>query len=375
MFKIYLLILLGVLFSGGSAGASEQKSQIREALQHYLQGSSYNYTQRLEKAFHIESELFLDDKEQNLWVVPSEEYISWFKRKAPGTFNFRIGEILSIDQFGNTASAKAEIIMPKLKKRFVDYFILKRVDNNWQIVSKAATSEVSNRTGERILFILSNADFHGNADIPAGSSFSEIVNAYATFIAAGFTVDFMSPDGGQIPLAYINTSEPIHKQYLYNADFMYKLANANSPAQVTPADYRAVYYVGGSNAMYNVPEDKHIQQIVMEIYEQHNGVIAAVCHGTAGIVNLRTQQGDFLVKGKSISGYPESFENKQADYFKQFPFLIQETIEQRGGKFRVGKRNHSHIEIDGRLVTGQNHLSSADVANAVVAQLSKQKQM
>ncbi len=373
MNKHQILVLLSILIFSVYVQATTDEIQIREALDHYLQGSSYNYTERLEKAFHSDSELFLDDKQQNLWVVPSKEYISWFSRKAPGTFNFRIGEILSIDQFGNTAAAKAEIIMPKLKKRFVDFFILKKVDKTWQIVSKAATSEESNRTGERVLFILSNADFHGSSDIPAGSSFSEIIKAYDSFTESGYTVDMMSPEGGEIPLAYINTSDPLHKEFIYDADFMYKLANTKSPEQVEPAHYRAVYYVGGSNALYGVPENKAIQQIVMSIYEEHNGVISAVCHGTAGIVNLTTEQGGFLVKGRVISGYPESFENKQAEYFKQFPFLIQKTIEGRGGRFSTGSRNSAHIEIDGRLVTGQNHLSSKGVAEAVVSLLSNKE--
>ena len=57
------------------------------------------------------------------------------------------------------------------------------------------------------------------------NSYSEIVNAYDTFKKAGYTVDFVSPKGGSIPLAYINTTDSLQKTYLYNADFMYALKN------------------------------------------------------------------------------------------------------------------------------------------------------
>ena len=104
----------------------------------------------------------------------------------------------------------------------------------------------------------------------------------------------------------------------------------------------------------------------MEIYEQHGGIISSVCHGTAGIVNLKLKSGEYLVKGRKISGYPESFENQSKAYFQEFPFLIQQTIEQRGGDFFHSKRNVAHVEVDGRIVTGQNHLSSPLVAKKMV---------
>jgi putative intracellular protease/amidase len=123
--------------------------------------------------------------------------------------------------------------------------------------------------------------------------------------------------------------------------------------------------------MYGVPENKHIQRITMTIYEKYNGIVSSVCHGTAGIVNLKTQDGEFLVKGKRISGYPDAYENQSKAYFKQFPFLIQQTIESRGGQFFYSPRNNAHVEVDERIVTGQNHLSSSLVAEKMIQILQK----
>ena len=49
------------------------------------------------------------------------------------------------------------------------------------MISKSAVAEESHHTGERILFIVSNAHFHGDSKLRAGVSFSEIVNAYDVF--------------------------------------------------------------------------------------------------------------------------------------------------------------------------------------------------
>lgn len=364
------LLITTLLFSS-PLWAQTERDKVQGVLTNYIDGSSFSDIEKLSSAFYPKANLYLEKQDQEIWTVPAKEYTSWFSNNTKGEFNGRIGEILGIDIAGNIATAKVEILFPAKNKRFVDMFLLKKLNSKWQIISKSAVSDDAINNGERILFIVSNAHFHGDSKLPAGVSFSEIVKAFDTFKNAGFTVDFLSPEGGAIPLSYINTADPIHKQYLYNADFMYAIGNTKSPAQIEPSKYRAVHYVGGSNAMYGVAENEAIQQIAMEIYEEHNGIISSVCHGTAGIVNLKTKDGKYLVTDKRISGYPESFENQSKAYFKEFPFLIQKTIEQRGGKFYHADRNEAYVEVDGRIVTGQNHLSSPLVAERMVEILTR----
>ena len=152
---------------------------------------------------------------------------------------------------------------------------------------------------------------------------------------------------------------------------MQLLLEGATPAQIDPSRYRAVYYVGGSNAMYGVAENRGLQDIVMHVYERNGGVVSAVCHGIAGIVNLKLAGGQPLVAGKRISGYPEEHEEQGAAYFKEFPFLIRKTVESRGGLFHAIDSNEPYIEVDGRVVTGQNYASAAPVAEAVVEVLRK----
>lgn len=371
-----ILVVIMVMFVRQPAWAADTTSRqqhvaaIEQVLHNYIEGTSYNNRPQIAKAFHPAADLLLDKEGQAFNKVPVADYLSWFKPASQGEFNGRIGEILQIDVSGNLATAKVEILLPSQQARFIDVFLLKQVNQQWQIITKAATKESSIQNGVRVLFILSSAHFHGNSTIPAGVSFSEIVHAYQTFKQAGYTVEFMSPDGGAVPLSYINTSDPLHKTYLYDSDLMFALKHTKKASQLKAQDYRAVHYVGGSNAMYGVADNADIAKLVMAIYEEHQGIISAVCHGTAGIVHLKTKDGKYLVDGKRISGYPEDFENKSADYFQQFPFLIKQTILDRNGSFHVGKQSEAHIEVDGRIITGQNYLSSAFVAEAIIKQLS-----
>lgn len=370
----HFLLLLVILIFGTSTKAQTEEAKIRTTVVNYINGTSYNKPELIEKAFYNDANLYLDHKEKELWIVKAKEYASWYNNKKYGEFSGRIGNVVAIDRVNKIATAKAEIIFPEKNLRYVDLFLLKKIKNDWKIISKTASiddSEFSSKAnGDKILFIVSNASFYGTSEIATGNSFSELVNAYDTFKKAGFTVDFVSPKGGGVPISYINTSNAMVKKYVYDTDFMYGLKNTKTPSEIVAKNYKAVHYIGGGAAMFGVPENKEIQKIAMTIYEDYDGIISSVCHGTAGIVNLKTKDGSYLFKGKVVSGYPDSFEKKEAEYFKHFPFLIQKTLEDRGAIFKFSPRNNSHVEVQGNLITGQNYLSSKDVALKIIEKLS-----
>jgi len=234
-----------------------------------------------------------------------------------------------------------------------------------------STTERIETSKKKILFIVSNQHTYGASDINASNHFAEIVLAYDVLIKADYNVDFVSPKGGSIPIGYLNTSDSIQKKYIYDFAFMDKLKNTKKPEEINPSAYRAVYYSGGGAAMFGVPENKKIQEISMDIYN-NNGIVSAICHGTAGIVNLKTNEGKYLYNGKEVNGFPDMFENKEAKYYKQFPFSIEEIIKERGGNFIYSKEGwDNYYKVDGRLITGQDPTASASVAQKIIETLQK----
>ncbi|MFH6949875.1 nuclear transport factor 2 family protein [Flavobacterium sp. FlaQc-51] len=218
----------------------------------------------------------------------------------------------------------------------------------------------------KILFVTSSQEFYGNTNIPAANHFEEIIVPYNAFIKAGYEVDFISPKGGAIALGYMNISDSLQKKSLYNGWFMNKLANTMKPTEIIADDYLAIFYSGGGAAMFGVAEDIAIQKIAGKIYNK-NGVIAAICHGTAGIAYLKNEKGNSLYAGKKITGYPDIFENKNAEYYKAFPFSIDKEISKNKGNFKYSeKAGDGFYIVDGRFVTGQDPSSALKVANEVI---------
>ena len=123
--------------------------------------------------------------------------------------------------------------------------------------------------------------------------------------------------------------------------------------------------------MFGVPENKAIQDIALKIYAA-NGIVSAICHGTAGIVNLKDDSGNYLYANKDVNGFPDKFENKNASYYKTFPFSIEETIKARGGNFTYSEEGwDNYYKVDGRLITGQDPTAAASVAKEIIKTLEQ----
>ena len=78
---------------------------------------------------------------------------------------------------------------------------------------ESETSDNTESTDSKILFVVSNAHYYGDSDIEATNHFPEIIYAYEEFAKAGYEIDFVSPEGGAVALGYISSSDSIMKKY------------------------------------------------------------------------------------------------------------------------------------------------------------------
>ena len=240
--------------------------------------------------------------------------------------------------------------------------------------SLAISESKENINSSKILFILSNASFYGDSKIKTANHFSEIILPYDEFVKAGYTVDFVSPKGGAVPIGYLDDSNETQKRYLANKEFMQLLKTTKSPKEINTSNYIAVYYGGGGAAMFGVPENKAIQNISMKVYEENNGIVSAVCHGSAGLAHLKTKEGKHLVAGKKVNGFPDKFERMDDAYYATFPFSIEQKLKEHGGDFKYSVEGWDDFSIaDGRLITGQDPTAARSVAKKVIETLNTLK--
>ncbi|MEO9871739.1 type 1 glutamine amidotransferase domain-containing protein [Ekhidna sp.] len=222
----------------------------------------------------------------------------------------------------------------------------------------------------KILAVVTSTNIMGSSNKATGYELTELSRAYYVFQANGFEVDVASPLGGEPPVIIDNDDMGAYDYaFMNDPEAQRKTRNTIPIADVNPEDYQAIYFVGGKGAMYDFPDNEHIQSIVQKYYESDK-VIGAVCHGPAALVNVKLENGQSLLENKVIT----SFTNEEElflipDAKVIFPFLLQAKLEDNGALFNDGIMYLENVSHDGNLVTGQNPWSTWKLAETMIQQL------
>src|SRR5664279_5248638 len=138
---------------------------------------------------------------------------------------------------------------------------------------------------ESILIALTSHGQLGDTGRATGAYLPEIAHPWSVFKAAGYSVDLASVEGGDPPLDGVDLDDPIQRQFTEDSQMSQKLATTMTPKDVHPNDYAAIFFAGGHGSMWDFPDNAEFARIAIDIYER-GGVIGAVCHGPAALVNM-----------------------------------------------------------------------------------------
>jgi putative intracellular protease/amidase len=220
----------------------------------------------------------------------------------------------------------------------------------------------------KILFALTSHDRKGDTGQPTGFYAPEAAHPWTELRQAGFQVDFVSPKGGRAPMDGGELDDPVLRTFLADPEVPAQLAATARPEDITPADYAAILFVGGHGTMWDFPDDTGLARIAAAIHEA-GGVIGAVCHGPAALVNLKRPDGRYLVEGKRVAAFTND-EERAVGLDGVVPFLLAGTLASRGAMHVPAPNWQANVIVDGRLVTGQNPASAAGVGREMARLLA-----
>ncbi len=222
----------------------------------------------------------------------------------------------------------------------------------------------------KILAVVTSVRTLGDTGRPTGYELTELSRAYWVFKTNGFEVDIASVEGGE-PYALLDDEDMAEYDYAFLNDVIAqsKTENTLKVSEVNADNYQAVYFVGGKGAMFDFPNNQVIANLAASFADQ-NKVIAAVCHGPAALINVKTANGEWLVANKKVSAFTNSEELlliPNAEII--FPFLLQTKLEERGANFIAGADYLEQVSVSTKLITGQNPWSVWRLAEQAVQSL------
>jgi len=223
---------------------------------------------------------------------------------------------------------------------------------------------------KKVLIVITSHNTLNNGK-KTGYWLGEVTHFYHVLAAAGYEVDFTSPKGSQPPLDQrsYDLRDQDNRQFCADKDLLAQLNNTIPIAAVNPEDYIAIYYAGGHGAMWDFPSNERLAQVAAQIYET-GGFVSAVCHGSAGLLNIQLTNGRFLLEGKTVTGFA-NLEEQLIRLTKAVPFLLEDELKKQGATYKRAILPFiPYVEVSDRLITGQNPQSAKAVAKVLVKSLA-----
>ncbi len=199
-------------------------------------------------------------------------------------------------------------------------------------------------------------------DYKTGLWLEEFAVPYLVFQEKGYDVKVTSISGGEVALDPNSIEEkPNWKEAEAELKSTEKLTKEHGKG------YDAIFLPGGHGTMFDFPDSEALQYVLQQFAEEDK-VIAAVCHGPAGLINATYEDGTPIVKGKKVTGFTDE-EEREMKLDMHMPFLLESKLREKGANFIASQKWTDHSIRDGKLVTGQNPQSSESTAKKLIEAL------
>jgi putative intracellular protease/amidase len=213
---------------------------------------------------------------------------------------------------------------------------------------------------DKVLFVVTSHDELGNTGEKTGLWIEEFAAPYYKFHDLGKEIVIASPKGGQAPIdpksdLPENKTEAT-KRYYNDKETQDKLSKTVMLNTVAESDFDAVFYPGGHGPMWDLHDNKDSIKLIESFYN-HGKPVALVCHAPVALKNVKTPDGEWLIKGKKVAGFTNT-EEDAVQLTNVVPFLLEDMLKERGANFQKGEDWLPFVTSEGQLITGQNPASS-----------------
>src|SRR6267154_2005743 len=211
---------------------------------------------------------------------------------------------------------------------------------------------------------------------PTGFWAEEFTRPHKTFSDAGLKVSIATPQGRTPVVDPLSLALPFngndaaavesHKAYI--AAKKSTLESSNVLGRINPSDFDVMFIVGGHGPMQDLAVDPDIGGLIAAILGDKNKILASICHGTASFLTAHDGNGQWLFKGRELTGFSNE-EETQASFAGNAPWLLEDRLRLAGANYIAKPAWTPYAVVDGNLITGQQSSSAGVTADAVLRKL------
>lgn len=242
---------------------------------------------------------------------------------------------------------------------------------------------------KRVAMVIANPAISTTTEWPVGFWWAELTHPYHAFVEKGYEVEVFSPAGGSCqadgmsdpndPSGY-SRADLIGQGFIHTPELKALVDNTRPVSEIDLSAFDAIVVAGGQAPMFTFQAATELQQKFVEFYEAGK-VTVALCHGTAILAFAKLANGEYLAKGKTVTG----FANVEEDFADNavwsygllprdrhvMPWRIEDRLRQIGANYVQAGLWRSFAVRDGNLITGQQNFSGEATARAVIEALGE----
>lgn len=242
---------------------------------------------------------------------------------------------------------------------------------------------------KRVAIVIANPAVSATTGWPVGFWWSELTHPFHVFSEVGYTVEIFSPDGGRCEADAMSDpndasgysrSDLISQGFIHTPELKALVENTRPVDAIDVAAFDAIVVAGGQSPMFSFAGATGLHAKFAAFYEAGK-VAAALCHGVAILAYARGSDGEYLAKGKTVTG----FANVEEDFADNavwnygllprgthvMPWRIEDRLREIGANYVQAGLWRGFAVRDGNLITGQQNFSGEETARLVVEALGR----
>ncbi len=242
---------------------------------------------------------------------------------------------------------------------------------------------------KRIAIVIANPAVSTTTGWPVGFWWSELSHPYLAFQEKGYESEIFSPNGGKCeadamsdprdPSGY-SASDLISMGFISTPNLAAKVDATRKVSEIDINKFDAIVIAGGQSPMFTYEKATGLIKKFVEFYEAGK-IVAVLCHGVAILRYAKLGNGEYLAKGKTVTG----FANVEEDFADNavwsmnllsrdkhvMPWRIEDELKKIGANYIQSGLWRGFAVRDGNLITGQQNFSGWETAEAVIRALGE----
>ena len=248
---------------------------------------------------------------------------------------------------------------------------------------------VNPKKRKRVAIVISNPAISTTTGWPVGFWWSELSHPYFILSERGYEIEVFSPDGGKCeadsmsdprdPSDYSST-DLISMGFLSTPKLAALTQNTRKASEIIVQNFDAILVAGGQGPMFTFEKAAALHKKFVEFYEAGK-IACAMCHGVALLRYTKLSNGEFLAKGKTVTGFANAEENYADNAVWSMnllprdkhvmPWRVEDEMRKIGANYVQAGLWRGFAIRDGNLITGQQNFSGTETAEEVATALGE----